>query len=561
MASLKKGVFIAVLIVIGAIEIVLYWNTHLFHRAKEKIKDTEKKIEVLERANLFYPYNDLIYYELGKAYFDLGIKNISRKEVRETYLRESLQNYIRFLQINPASPFGHFNFAQSLLYMSYVAPTSDIDYFKEYKKAALLTGHHSEIFYEVGKILFSRWEWLSEEERDFTLEIIKKTLKRKERNKLRGLLHIWEMNVKGYDVMDRILPEDSDVYRLYAQFLGEKSLSTEVRQQKLAQAEFIDYEKARVMYDSGQYKFKYYRLKEASNHFRSSLNLLKKINFYQDLTDQILINPLEFKELQKLLYLSLAKCGIEQNEDSEKVEEYLYSYLFLEDKLMNIKELESYLKDKGLLENKLEASFDDLKQLSFQILLSFRQSRYRDIMRVGSLLQQSFIIIPEDKKKDYMHILQIIGDSFFKSDYLYDAEEFYKKALEIEPDNLSTLARLLRIYERLNKVREFQVIDTRIEEKLSPREIVDKDVMIEKGKRFSYTLAFGGRKVILNLRFRRNLRGVDPLIAVFFNGKVVWEDYLSDDTISVSLDTEDGDNILVVMPVNKTVRLVKVGYY
>jgi len=561
MASLKKGVFIAVLIVIGAIEIVLYWNTHLFHRAKEKIKDTEKKIEVLERANLFYPYNDLIYYELGKAYFDLGIKNISRKEVRETYLRESLQNYIRFLQINPASPFGHFNFAQSLLYMSYVTPTSDIDYFKEYKKAALLTGHHSEIFYEVGKILFSRWEWLSEEERDFTLEIIKKTLKRKERNKLRALLHIWEMNVKGYDVMDRILPEDSDVYRMYAQFLGEKSLSTEVRQQKLAQAEFIDYEKARVMYDSGQYKFKYYRLKEASNHFRSSLNLLKKINFYQDLTDQILINPLEFKELQKLLYLSLAKCGIEQNEDSEKVEEYLYSYLFLEDKLMNIKELESYLKDKGLLENKLEASFDDLKQLSFQILLSFRQSRYRDIMRVGSLLQQSFIIIPEDKKKEYMNILQIIGDSFFKSDYLYDAEEFYQKALEIEPDNLSTLARLLRIYERLNKVREFQVIDTRMEKRLSPREVADQDVVIEKSKRFSYTLAFGGRKVILNLRFRRNLRGVDPLIAIFFNGKVVWEDYLRDDAISVSLDTDVGDNILVVMPVNTTVRLIKVGYY
>jgi hypothetical protein len=561
MASLKKGVFIAILIVIGAIEIVLYWNTHLFHQAKEKIKDTERKIEVLERANLFYPYNDLIYYELGKAYFDLGIKNISRKEVRETYLRESLQNYVRFLQINPASPFGHFNFAQSLLYMSYVTPTSDIDYFKEYKKAALLTGHHSEIFYEVGKILFSRWEWLSEEERDFTLEIIKKTLRRKERNKLMALLHTWEMNVKSYDVMDRILPVDSDVYRLYAQFLGEKSLSTEVRQQKLAQAEFIDYEKARMMYDNGQYKFKYYQLKEASNHFRSSLNLLKKINFYQDLTDQILINHLEFEELQKLLYLSLAKCGIEQNEDSEKVEDYLYSYLSLEDKLMNIKELESYLKDKGLIESKLEGSFDDLKQLSFQILLSFKQSRYRDIMKVGSLLQQSFIIIPEDKKKDYMKILQIIGDSFFKSDFMYDAEEFFQKALEIEPDNLSTLSGLLQIYERLNKVREFQVIDTRIEKRLSPREIADQDIIIEKGKRYSYTLAFGGRKVILNLRFRRNLRGADPLIAVFFNRKVVWEDYSSDDTISVSLDTKVGDNVLVVMPVNTTVRLVKVGYY
>jgi len=558
MASLKKGIFIAALIILGAVEIVLYWNMHLFYQAKERIREPEKKIEILERANLFYPYNDLIYYELGKAYFDLGIANINRKEVRNTYFQESLENFIRFLQINPASPFGHFNFAQSLLYMSYVTPTSDLDYFEEYKKAALLTGHHSEIYYEVSKILFSRWEWLSEEERDFTLEILKKILRRKEQKKLKALLHIWEMNVKDYDLMDRILPEDSEVFRLYAQFLGEKSLSVEVRQQKLAQAEFIEYEKARRMYDDGQYKFRYSWIKEAFNRFQSSLNLLKKINFYQNLTDQVFINPLEFEELQKLLYLSLAKCGIEQNEDPGKVEDYLYNYLSLEDESVNIKELESYLNDKGLIKKKLEASFDNLERLSLQILLSFKQSRFSDIMRLGSLLQQSFVIVPEEQKSDYANILQIIGDSCFKSDFLYDAEEFYLKALEIEPNNLSTLSRLLQIYERLNRAREFQVIEARIEERFKPREIADEPIMIEKGKRFSYTFPSGGRGVILDLRFQRNLKRADPLIAVFFNGKIIREGYLRGDAISVSLETRVGDNILMVMPVNTPVRLLKV---
>jgi len=560
MESVKKGFFIAVLIVIGALAALIYWNTHLYYQAQEKIENPGEKIEVLEKANLFYPYNDLVYYELGKAYFNLGLENISRTDVRDTYLRESIENFVRSLQINPASPFSHFNFAQSLLYQSYVAPSSELKYFEEYKKSAFLTGHHSQIFYEVGKILFSRWESLSPEEREFTLEITKKILSRKWRETFLTLLHIWEMNVKDYEVMEKILPEDPGAYRWYARFLGEKSLSSEVRQQKLAQAEFLEFEKAKNMHSLGTNKFKYYQIQEACNNFKSSLSLLKGINFYQDLRDFALIDPLEFDELQKSVYLNLLKCRVEQEASLDEIEGFLQYYLSLEDKLISIQELEAYLMDRGLIEKKLEGSFEDLKRLYIQILFALRQNRYREITRVGSLLQQSFIVVPEGQKKDYMRILQLIGDSYLKTDYLYDAEKFYQKAREIEPSNLETLFKMRRIYERLNEVSKVQGMNWRIKTFLPAREILAKSIVINKGKRFSRRLVFDGRKIILSLQFSRPGAGVTPLISVYFNERIVWEDYLGDSIVSIPLDTEIEENVLVISPVNREVGLLKIQY-
>ncbi|NIM91394.1 MAG: hypothetical protein GTO17_10660 [Candidatus Aminicenantes bacterium] len=560
MESVKKGLFIALLIIIGALEAALYWNTHLYYQAKEKIENSHEKIEVLEKANLFYPFNDLVYYELGKAYFNLGVENIGRTDIRDAYLRESTENFTRSLAINPASPFSHFNFAQSLLYQTYAAPSSDLKYFEEYKKAAFLTGHHSQIFYEVGKILFSRWEWLSPEEREFTLEITKKILNRKWRETFRTLLPIWEMNVKDYEVMEKVLPEDPGAYRWYARFLGEKSLSSDVRQQKLALAEFLEFEKAKNTHTLGVNKWRYYQIQEACNHFKSALSLLKGINFYQDLVGQELIEPSEFDELQKSVYLNLLKCRVDGETSLDEIEEFLQSYLSLENKLVSVEELETYLIDRGLIEKRLEGSFEDLKRLYFQILFASRQSRYREIMRVGNLLQQSLVVVPEDQREDYRRILKLIGDAYLKSDYLYDAEKFYQKAYEIEPSNLETLFKMRRIYERLNEVRKVQAMNWRIRNLLPQREILVRGIAIEKGKRHSRRLVFDERKIMLVLQFRRSREGETPLISVYFNERIVWEDYLRDNFISIPLDTQIGENVLVISPVNRGVGLLKIQY-
>ena len=578
MNKLKRIIFILAVIVIGGINILIYWNSHLYYRS-EKIEDNEKKIKILERANRIFPSNDLVFYEMGKAYFDLGIESLNDKALSEAYLRKSIESFARSIRINPASFFSHFNFAQSLLYMSYISPAFDINSYDEYRKAALLAGHNSQVFYEVGKIFLSRWPELSEKDRDFTLEILKKIVSGKEREKLQTLMQIWDMNVKDYAVMVKILPEDAAVYRLYARFLGEKSLSAEMRQEMLARAEFLEFERAKSDYHSGENEFLYFRLKEAIKHFESCVNTLDRINFYQSLAHQALIDSSKFVDLQKSALLNLAKCLLEQGRELGEVEGYLRRYLGMEDEVAAARELESYLKDRGLIEGELGASFDDLNRLSFQMFLNFKQNRYRDIMRVGRLLRESFLVVPEVRKRSFVEILQVVGDSYQKADFIYDALEFLQKALEIDSDNLETLLRIRHNYERLNEEEKIRIINERIEELLTPGEIELKKSQINKGRSFSLALSLDGKKIILDLHFgdgRERTEGAAPLISVFFNGRVVWDDYLKskeeeveeeeeregrgevDKVLSLSLKSKIGKNMLVVVPVNRSVNLLKI---
>jgi len=559
MNIIKKIVFILALVVVAVVDILIYWNQHLYYQA-ERIERNEKKIEILERANKFYPSNDLVFYELGKAYFDLGIRSLNDETKSSAYLQESIQSFKRSARINPASQFSHFNLAQSLLYMSFFTPSLDVNCYDEYKKAAILVDHNSEIFYDVGKIFLSRWSELSEENREFTLEILRKVVGTKDSKELQTIMQTWEMNVKNYDVMINILPEDPQIYRMYAKFLGEKSLSVEERQRALADAEFLEFERAKSEHNSGEKEFLYYRVKEAFNHFKSCLIILEKIKFYQNITQQNLIDHSEFSELLKSAYLNLSKCRLEQGGMLKEVKGYLRKYLALEDEVAAVSELESFLRDRGLIGEKLDASFDDLDRLSFQLSLYFKQNQYRDIVRIGRLLQQSLVIVPEGKREMYVRVLQLVGDSYQKIDYIYDAVEFYQKALEIDPENLETLLKIRQIYERLNEDEKIREIKERIDKLESPKEIFLKNLTVNKGRSFWYTFSFDGRKIILDLHFKNSFERINPLITVFFNGRVVWEDYLKNEVLSLPLESRVGKNSLEIVAVNRAVSLVKLAY-
>jgi len=567
--KLKRVFLLGAIAVIGVASILMYWNVHLCYRAKEKTENPEKKINILKSANLFYPANDNVFFEMGKSFFDLGMENLDDKTISQDYLQKSVQHFTRSLKINPASYFCHFNLAQSLLYLSYVNSGFEGDPYEEYKKAALLAGHNSQIYFEVGKIFLSLWPKLTEEDRDFAQETLKKILERKDPQMNQAVMHIWEMNVSDYRVMEEMLPEDASIYRMYAQFLGEKSLSKDERQRYLAKAELLEFERAKDEYLSGEGEFQYYRLKEASRSFLSSLRRLERINFYQNLVNQEWINVEEFLELKKSVYLNLAKCTLEEGKDFKQAEGYLRSYLAAEEEVAAVGELESFLRLRGYVKEGFGASFDDLGRLYFQILLSFKQNRYRDIMKVGRLLEQSFVVVPEDKKDEYVKVLQLVGDSYQKVDYIYDAGESFRTALEIDPGNLRTLLRIRQNYERLNEEEKIWEIDEQIERLLTPRKMDLKELEIKRGKRTAYTLVLDGSELFLDLNFRVGEgRGVQPLISVFFNGRIIWEDYLSleegigqeaNAILSLPVKSIVGENSLVVIPLNRSVELIRLA--
>jgi hypothetical protein len=531
----------------------------LYYRS-QKTESNERKVKILEIANKIYPYNDLVFYELGKAYFELGMDNLSRATIRDSCFLKSAGSFRQSLKINPASYFSHFQLAQTLNYSSSFSSSFEHGEYEEYKKAALLAGQNSQIFYEVGKIFFSQWPQLSTENKKFTLEILRKISGRKDETQIQALLEIWEMNVKDYSVIERILAEDAQVYRRYAKFIGEKSLSLEERQKILAQAEFMEFEQAKKNYNLGQNEFSYYQVKRAFEHFRDSLYLLQGIRFYQNLTRQNLIDVSEFNSLLKSVYLNLAKCQIAEGAKLKEVEKYLSPYLALEDSVSAVSELESYLQKQGLIGEKLDASSGDLDLLSFEIALYFKQSRYREIMEIGDIFERSFVVIPKQKQENYAKVLQMVGDSYQKADSVYEADKFYQRALEIAPDNLETLVKIRENYDRLNENEKIWRVNSDIEKLLSPKEMPLSNLTINKGNDETFSFVLDGRRINLDLSFQESGEGPPPLVSIFFNDRVVWEDYLKDKVFSLNLDSKLGKNSLQVEAVNRGVALAKLIY-
>ena len=557
---MKKALILAALGLLGLAAVCSYANIHLYYAAKAMTDDPAARIRLLEKANRVFPWNDLVHFELGKAYFERGVEDLGNVISRDADLRRSFASFERSLRLDPGALQAHFQFAQSLLYMTYLSLPAPVSYFEEFKKSALLTGHNSQIFFEVGKVLLSRWTGLSPAERVFTSDILERMLAQKDKEKLASVLQVWDIDARDYALMDTILPDDPATLRLYARFLGEKALSVEARQKAISRAESLEYLTAEGEAEAGQRALDSFRTAEAVTHFSACLSILGNIKFYQALTGEILINPKEYADLRRSAYLNLAKCRIEETRSLESAEPDLEAYLSLEDRSSAVGDLETFLKERSVLPAEPALNAKDLKPLVFQLRLSFRQNRYRDITRIGASLEQGLVFVPEAMKADLLETYEIIGDAFQKLDYIYEAERFYDKALAGWPGSLALLLKIRKGYERLNDEAGLLKADKAILAALTPAEQVLGGVPVPKGTERAIPLVLEAGRIALDLAFEASGEGLGAVASLEFNGRVVWEDRVGPAGCTVKAEAATGTNSLVLGAISAPVFPVRLAW-
>jgi tetratricopeptide (TPR) repeat protein len=562
MKALPRIFVVLGIIVLGALNVSIYWNNTLYRKAL-KAEDKRERIRLLDRANGLCPINELVLYEIGKSYFELGLEDLAQPEVSRRDFQRAVQYLRQSVQVNPASPYAHFYLGQSLLRLGASPASKEIEAYGELRKAIALGGNDSRISFEVGQLFFSRWPQLSPDDRDLTLKILKQVLARGDPAQAVVVMSIWEMNVADPTVMIKILPADASIYRLYAGFLGERSLFLQERQQVLAQAERLDFVSAQREYQRSQVALFRSRFQEGRDALQSGLNLLQGIRFYQKLANQDLIDLDEFTDLLRSISLGLATCRMAGGEAFEGFEHDLLRYLALEDRPKEISGLENLLESRGFIEAKLGSKFDDMRRLAFEMLLYFKQMRYSEIVEVGRKLSHSVAIVPGDEKREYAEVLRLIGDSYQKIDYLYDAGDLYQKALEMYPGDIETLLHIRQNYDRLNEDKKVRDIDSVIGKLETPREIVAAALRLERGGAFNRRLVFGRRKVTFDFLFApvgKNWPAAGSLIAINLNGRVVREDFVKEGLLSLDVETDAGENDLQILPVNGPVVLTKLSW-
>jgi hypothetical protein len=555
---MKKALLLAALAVLAAFEIAVYRNVRLLERAAGVSGDPAEKARVLEGAARVYPWNDRVSFELGKASFEAGAQSLGDVPARDAAFGRSVRHFLRALSLNPGSAAAHFELAQTLQFMSYLSLPAPAPYFEEYKKAAALTGHNSQVYAEVGKVLLGRWESLRPEERDFTLDILRKTLAGRDRGRLREVLEVWYLHGRDYAVSDGIVPEDAGTLRDYARFLGEKSLSLEAREKALSRAESLDFENAKGELERAQRSFEYFQGEDAATRVSSALSLLRTIEFYQGLVGEERIDPKEYAQALKAAYLLLAKAQVERTRSLDDPDGFIESYLGLEDQSQAVNEFEKFLTERALLGSDQTAASrpEDLRTQALELGLDFKQNRYRDIVKAGEALERGAFIIPEAARPHYARIFGLVGDSDMKLDYLYEAERAYLKVLAEAPVRLADLIRLERCYERLGSEEKLVDVRQRIAALLAPSLTDLGRRPVESARPARFDVVCDGRPLTWALTFGTVRADSRPLLTVLWNGRVVREVYAEGGRLSFSANPVAGPNSVVIETVGEPVTLL-----
>lgn len=557
---MRKALLTGSLAVLALVQASLYWNVHLSNRAGNVSLEPRARVELLERAASFDPWDDATLLDLGRVWLEIGAESLDQPEVRDAALRDAAGSFTKSLRLNPASAAVHFELAQTLRQMSYLGLPAAAPYFDEYKKAAALTGHNSQIHFEVGRVLLSRWESLDDEEKAFALDILRKTLAGKDEAKLASLLEVWYLHGHDYSVMERVLPEDPGTYRRYARFLGERSMALDIRLKALAEAEFLDFVEARAGLDRAGRDFGYFRGEDLAARLSSCLKLLDGIRFYQSLSGQALIDPAEFAEARKSGFRLLAETQIDRTRSLDDPDGFAETYVGLETEPLAVAEFERFIRERGLLDEDGPDSgrSRDLKTLAFRLEMDFKQNRYRDITKAAGLIQDSAIVVSDKGRSHYVRVLQLIGDSFLKLDYMYEAERYYRLALDADPGNVATLIRLETCYDRLNNDVQAAEVRRTLAALLTPQDLELERRLLPKGRNYPVALTSQGGPEVFQVTCEAGPENRPPLISAVFNDRVVWEGYAEKGVFSFEAASRTGDNLLVLSSINEPVTLIRI---
>jgi len=551
----------AALVVLAAADVFVYRGHHLFYRATERTSDLKTKIALLESAQRHARLNDRVFHALGRAHFDEAVVGLGRDPSGpEAAFGRSRSHFLRSLALNPFSPTAQFDFAQALQYMSALGLAAPESFIEAYQRAARLSGLDSRVFADVGRIMMTRWETLSPDDRGFAANVVRELLKgRRDPELLESFLGLWEFNIRDPEVLSEILPPDAAVFRRTAAFLAEKSLDRDRRLEYLSRAEALDFASAKAEFQAGRQRQRSSGTAAAIAHFQEAKSALDRIYFFQNLTDQILFDATEYRTLRKSVLRESVLSRIDLTRRIDEADEDLQTFLRLEDSAAEVGQVEAFLRERGLIESARGGTMTDFGRQALSLWLDFKQHRFREVVQTGQALGRSILHVPEEMKPNYGRILEIIGDAYQKLDYLYESNVSYEKAMEVAGDNVHILLKMRKNYERLNDPRGTKAVDGRLLMKLSPTDLLPPGSFLAKGIPVALTVILRGSSDIVTIE----LQGQDPAspayLSVKINRQVVWDDFAPGQVIRLSFMSSPGENEIEITSLNEPVALKKIA--
>jgi tetratricopeptide (TPR) repeat protein len=553
----RKAVIIFLLAGAALLEILIYINVRCLSLARERVANDQKRLSILKTAQKSFPLNEGVFLELGRWWMDHAqVPRLSAGE-KTARMRRAMDYFIQALKLNPGSYQAHFYLAQVGQFLRFWEdiPFDPVD---ELKKAAALTTFDEEAYYQAGRSLFGLWGELSTEDRELTLKLLANVITPATPERLTEILPLWEYNGAVDEVIERLLPQDARMYRLLADYLARRGIKHKLRLVKLAQAEKMEFDRARRFYSRGIERTKIGQFRRGEQYFQEAQGLLRGIKFYQSLIGEQLIEEEEYLTLRKELSKNLALLKLSKGEELASVRFYLEEYLILEDNLSSLKKfidlIHQRIKNQGIDETKTE---DEFLVFFLETLVDYKKGAYREIIdkittRAGSILD-NLVRFPTEVAEMW----RIMAESYLKLDYLYDSLEYFERAREIKPEDLGILLGLKKAYERLNREDKWTEINLLITQIIQKKNEAFKPVILSPGKprRFSVLADNPTTRLKFVFEFQNSIR---PLLAISVNGRVIKELFLTNQELEVAPGFQMGENLVEIISFNTEIKCSRI---
>jgi hypothetical protein len=539
----------AVMAAAGA-DVLFYQGLRLESSAREAAAPAAR-IEILEREPAFVGLGDVAWRDLGRAWLEAATEDLTAAGPRDNGLRRAYAAQRRSLRANPLSAATHFDLARTLEYMRLFDLPAGEKALDEYVKAVRLAGRDSEILALTGSALLTNWASLDPEERTIARDLLKSVLATKTEERLAAVLDLWALRIQDPVFLRAVVPANPAAYRRVARFLAERSLDRGERVHYMAAAEQLDFARAGEAAASARSDLLANRVKEAEARDRAGLEMVDRIRYYQALDPTAApIPPTAVQELKKTLLASLVHCRMEAARTLDEILPELRAYLAVADSAAAVSELEKGLRERRLIEAKPDTSGRDMARLALELEIIFRQNRYREITEFGQALEGGLVMVTESVRADYARVIEIVGDAYQKLDFLYESNRYYQKARDLSPStNLALLAKMGKNFERLNDAAALVALRAEAAKSLPSRAVDLTGVTVPKGTAFKQALFLEARESRLTVKALP--AGPTPAyVTLILNGRVIWENYLSGDPVSLPLTPETGANELEITPWN-----------
>jgi len=502
--------------------------SHIFLKFSE-IQKNQHKQKLIKISHLFFPLDYFTSYQYAFFLLEMGVLYNNNP-----LILKSIRWFERTIRQNPFFHLSHHNLGKAFLTYNFPRREFFDQGIQELKRAVQIDRNNKFMVKDTAEVLLSMWPLLAEEDKTLCKNLLMGFMSKFSWKEFESVVKLWWLFSKDIPFLKQLVDKNQALLKDLSFLLVELKGPLNLRWDFLA-----DYETYILKEVINRYRSRYSGQQAQFDIEQSLLEKLRENKSYHNLATKKFDHS-KFVKHQNLLITNRINALLSKNKQgnnprlNEKISRLIIEYVKNGPKIKDLVELENNLEEKGFFKE------NDFNSIYLKYWLKFNQGNLNEVIDEIEKLKRSITFIKKEAALHYEKILLLLSDAYESSKLLTIANRTLRDILKISADNPEVWLRLYGIQKILGPDSE---IKDQLTEKIE--ELNQSRFITINSLDFRQMVYFVDKREI-EISLAKNLKdkiGEQKVIQMFVNGKIVYENYLSQLSQKISIEVEEGDEM------------------